>query len=1227
MNEVIKMTRKAVTAAVVAATIAWSVSLSAFLAPLAAQAATAGSLVKASLPAVYYVGQDGKRYVFPNEKTYKTWYADFSSVMTITDAELAAMSIGGNVTYKPGVKMVKITTDPKVYAVDAHGTLRGISSEAVASGLYGTNWNQQIDDVPDAFFTNYTVGADITAASQFSPSSASAAATSINQDKNLGSATTVSGTLSAMLSSGQPAGGTVPKGSMGVNVLKVDVHNGGSSAMSLDSLTAHRSGAGSPADIANIYVYAGNDRLTTGRTINSSTNDASFSGLNLSLAAGETKTLWLSVDFSGSATPSDVNMFSLTSLLSGSSTASGLPLSGPSFTIAGATAGSLAVINSGTITNPKSGQTAAKVAQFTLQAGSSEDLTLQRIALYQSGNLSSDKISNLALKQAGLTIATVSSLNKKDLAVFILSSPLTIAKGDSRVFEVYADIAGSARSGDTLKWYIDQTSDILATGNTYGFGVIVNIDNCGGVCAPGPNGSYDGTAGSSSSSIDAGQLTVTFNGPSSKDVAANSKNVELFNFTMAAQSNLEVKKLHLLLNGDGANALDDGSGNSRLTNIQVVDTATGAAVMGPKDANQGTGYTAGDLSSKLDFTEVFDMTAGQSRTFKVTANIANTTTLGALSKAKVTLGIVTPTNQLFSAGDIRNLDTSTNLDVTADIVPSSSIGGNNVNLKAPTLALGVASTPVAQTYIKGTQNAQLMGITLKAGDGASVKVNTIKVTGLIDTNNGTATCSVAPNGAFTQGRENAACSSVADVAQTLKLWNGSTQIGQTKSPTSSASAGMGGEATFDNLNLTVPAGQTLTVVLSTNLSSAMSNLPDDIRFSVTDSDITATDVDGNTVNASGGTVYGAIMRVADTGALTVTKAPDDTESEAGLVVGGSSNVVLAKYKFAAQNEELKLTKARFNVNTPNAVSSLSLYDGSTLVGGPVSVDGSGNADFSGMSAFVVPKDGNKTLTVKGNMNSVGTSGAATGSDAIVALTDDSGTFEARGTSAGSSTVLDETQVPSISGWLYANSKLVRRTKPTISIVALPTTTLVSGDDVVLRFTVSADAADNVALKGLTAQINNGTLGGTVTNINNGDSALRRVGDASNLAGTSALTSCAAPGACTLVMRLSTEEVVAAGTSRTYEVRANVTGITTGDSVTAKLLGDASSGTGLLTAGDTTHAFTAGGTLSSFVWSDNSDTSTGDGNPAHDYTVGASSQDWMNGQFVKVLPTDSQTLSK
>jgi hypothetical protein len=149
-------------------------------------AIAAGDLIKASTAAVYYYGADGKRYVFPNEKTYKTWYADFSTVKTITDAELAAITIGGNVTYKPGVKMVKITTDPKVYAVAANGTLRWVQSEDIARAIYGNNWSQLVEDISDAFFTNYKIGDPIVATTEFFPSVIKFAATNINVDKGLG---------------------------------------------------------------------------------------------------------------------------------------------------------------------------------------------------------------------------------------------------------------------------------------------------------------------------------------------------------------------------------------------------------------------------------------------------------------------------------------------------------------------------------------------------------------------------------------------------------------------------------------------------------------------------------------------------------------------------------------------------------------------------------------------------------------------------------------------------------------------------------------------------------------------------------------------------------------------------------------------------------------------------------------------------------------------------------
>ncbi|TAL19646.1 hypothetical protein EPN90_02900 [Patescibacteria group bacterium] len=146
---------------------------------------SSGDLIKGPTAAVYYYGQNGKRFVFPNSKTYFTWYSNFSTVKIITADELAAIPLGGNVTYRPGFKLVKITTDPKVYAVSAYGTLRWVKTEEVAQSLHGTDWNKKIDDIPDAFFVNYAAGADIATTSDFSPTGELAAVGDINTDKKI----------------------------------------------------------------------------------------------------------------------------------------------------------------------------------------------------------------------------------------------------------------------------------------------------------------------------------------------------------------------------------------------------------------------------------------------------------------------------------------------------------------------------------------------------------------------------------------------------------------------------------------------------------------------------------------------------------------------------------------------------------------------------------------------------------------------------------------------------------------------------------------------------------------------------------------------------------------------------------------------------------------------------------------------------------------------------------
>lgn len=148
---------------------------------------------RAGNSAVYYIGRNGYRYTFPNQKVFLSWYTalDLKAtnkgglVVTIADSTLASIPLGGNVTYRPGTKMVKFIDNPKVYVVDSNGLLRWVASEQVARDLYGSAWATQVEDIADSFFVNYKTGSDITSSSMFNPASAKTNAPNVSHDKSL----------------------------------------------------------------------------------------------------------------------------------------------------------------------------------------------------------------------------------------------------------------------------------------------------------------------------------------------------------------------------------------------------------------------------------------------------------------------------------------------------------------------------------------------------------------------------------------------------------------------------------------------------------------------------------------------------------------------------------------------------------------------------------------------------------------------------------------------------------------------------------------------------------------------------------------------------------------------------------------------------------------------------------------------------------------------------------
>ena len=95
-----------------------------------------GDLFKtADVSTVYYFGADEKRYGFPNESTYFTWYDDFDSVVTISTDEMNLIPFAGMVTYFPhwdaqeDTRLLEITGRDQVYVSLGLGMLIAVESD------------------------------------------------------------------------------------------------------------------------------------------------------------------------------------------------------------------------------------------------------------------------------------------------------------------------------------------------------------------------------------------------------------------------------------------------------------------------------------------------------------------------------------------------------------------------------------------------------------------------------------------------------------------------------------------------------------------------------------------------------------------------------------------------------------------------------------------------------------------------------------------------------------------------------------------------------------------------------------------------------------------------------------------------------------------------------------------------------------------------------------------
>ncbi|MFH1145439.1 MAG: hypothetical protein V1707_00540 [bacterium] len=1242
-----------------------------------AKAATDGSLIKHAGDSALYLLSGGKRYVFPTSSVYFSWYKDFSSVQTVSLSELQSYPLAKNAVVRPGTKLVKVTTDPKVYVVGKTGVLHWVKSEDIARTMYGSNWASMVVDLPDAFFvSNYSIGSEIASAGYVdgqlvtyagdptiymvensakrpvtsdgftannfnqayvvtAPSSISysngSSVTSKLADYSLevsaggssgSGSTSTEGAVTISLDSTSPASAVVPSGASNVPFLNIRLATGAQSTK-INSIVLHRIGAGATTDFNNVYLYDGNLRLTLGRTINSSSNTATFSGLNLSIAANSTKVITVSADMASTGISGNVDSLEVVAasdVVGPVSVAGTFPVRGNMMSYSSAAAGTVTVTKSGSYTSAKIGDLDRAISAFQLGAGSAEDITVKRITLYQAGSIEKTQLMNLKLKQGGTVVASATGIDANNLVNFVFSTPFTLAKGDTRIFEVYADIGLQARVSTTINLYLDQSTDLYAVGNTYGFGVSVT------------NSTYtsSGVATSHLITLSGAQITTTFTGPTSADLAKNQTDVVLWTGKMAAQANIEVRQVSVTLDGDASTVdLVDGSGSANFTNVKISNADTGALLFGPTDLS-GIGINS---SQTITLSGPYSFVAGQVANLKITANIANTITADATIKA---------TLSALSATYVRNLDTGLNL-TASDIVPATSLVGNQHTVRAAALTVSLSGNPTSQSYTRGSLAKNFLGINLRAGSGADATMTSLKLHGYIG-GVGIALCANGSSADYDSGGTdtNVDCTSADDAGTatavalyeriaSMQLFDSGTglAIGDVESVNSN------GTVMFDNLLFNIPSGSTKTLLARADISNTAINNNIGTFYSYRlafdllagsgttgsgtnySTNVVARDTQGNTASVSGPTASvnaetspTVAVTVVGSGSLTASAAPTDTESQAAVKVAGSTGVVMAKYRFFASNEDIKVTKLKFTAAPAANYLGLWLVDGSDVYGQggkgatqPLTIDSSGVAQFDGLT-ITVPKDSYKTITVKADLKYV--SGGAVSGGTGFAVTLNAGTSTtAEAIGVGSGTRLTGTSVVA-SDTAGATHKLYK-SAPTIQTTTngIGSTIITGANAPIYRFTVTADAKGDVTVKKVSFNVSASDVAVTTAAA---DYSLVDVSSSpTTQSATADITAPVATTGGTLIISLAAarEIEVAAGSMKVFEVRANVSGSLTGAALSTSIINTTATSAANAASGSVT---------GDFIFSDQSDT-TG-------HTT--SSADYNNGFLVKNLPTDTFT---
>ncbi|MEZ4086745.1 MAG: S-layer homology domain-containing protein [Candidatus Gracilibacteria bacterium] len=1012
-----------------------------------------------------------------------------------------------------------------------------------------------------------------------------------------GYTTAEAGDLTAMLDGSSPDGTAIPKNGSNILYSVFAFEAGSNEDVEITQLVLTRAGLGEPQHFENVKIYVNGVQRGGEKTVNSTTNTATFnlSSEPIVVPAGK-KTL---VEARGDmdAAENSHNKLCIASsddvlaegVSSGEEVAVGgsFAICGEEMTTTSAEVGTLTYrVSQSSTADINVGDTDVLMTKVRLDAAE-EDICVDKLMFKQQGSADAEDFANPTLVLSGSPV-DADVMWEGDYLIFDLTEMdpcLEIEKGSTKNFELWVDVVGGLGNDASFDIYRDW--HVEGTGQVYGYGVNVEEDSTS--ITPTDREIVGGNIA----------FSLSANNPIAGEVARGSNDHEFtrFNISTAGEA-VTVRELTLTVNGAG------GATASEIEDLKIwawnAKTEQWVVVMGPDDVT-----AFGDIS----FIDSFDVPGLDTTEYIITADITNDAGDG--HQFDVDVADVTDPSKT----ELEYTSDGDPVDETSE-VSGGVLDGNVQTVADPAVDVTLAATPGNKSYVKNTLDRDLV-----AFDFAATTADDIKITSL------TVHCAVGTG---------ADCS---DAFQSLNLYlkEGST-LTKLDGPESISSAGTDGDVDF-SFTHTIEAGNSARLLVRGNVASAAGS--GTYLFTIEDdADVTAEDSEGSdaVVNDGDGNYTDAFVAV---GPRTITVAGNgalsnqnisDSSTVSRILIGDAPMETVLRLRFASDELEAwnvrKLQIKEINWGNDADVAKVYLKWADKTFSANL-VGGIANFNLPSGSYINVPAAGNVTVDVLVDVGNVVPDSAFSG-DLPQFSFDYDDNFEAVG--ASSSTVL--TSAPSGAD---IDGELMRVAKSAPTVAHQPTSTaLAAGSMTLYKWTVTADTTGDVAIKQFGFDITNQVSLADFKLLRNGvevSSASTTI-DIEQAGGASVEAATVAANANpTILVKWvdgsdAGEEIIPAGTTNTYELKATAGAVNANDTVSTILNNDLGGEVGDLTDGETAgETVEVDGSAVNLVWSDLSNTVQGGGTTIHNATLAASSFDWMDGFLVDGLSSlNSQVLT-